>query len=101
MSEINACGLVCQDCNFLGATCPGCAASKGKPFWVLGSDLRVCPIHGCATERGHSTCGQCSSLPCDMFTTLKDPNMTDEEFQRSLAERLVRLKGCNDESKPT
>jgi hypothetical protein len=94
MSQITVCGLVCRDCGFLGATCQGCAASEGKPFWASQFGLPVCPIYDCATkQRGYSTCGQCPSLPCDTFTKLKDPNMTEEEFQRSLNERIGRLKG--------
>jgi hypothetical protein len=94
MDQITACGLVCQDCGFLGATCQGCAASEGKPFWAAQFGLRGCPIYDCAAnQRGYSTCGQCPSLPCDTFTKLKDPNMTEEEFQRSLSERIGRLKG--------
>jgi hypothetical protein len=95
MSEFTACGLVCRDCKFLGAPCQGCVASEGKPFWVADFAPGVCPIYDCATaQRGYSTCGQCASLPCDTFTKLKDPDMTDEEFQRSLSERIGRLKGA-------
>jgi hypothetical protein len=93
VSQITVCGLKCQECVFLGTTCPGCAASEGKPFWAVSGNPRVCPLYDCAVrQRQFSTCGQCPSLPCDTFSTLKDPAMTDDEFRRSLHERIGRLK---------
>ena len=95
MSHSSACGLICQDCHYLGSKCPGCAASEGKPFWVAQAGLAACPIYDCAThQHGYATCGQCPSLPCDTFNKLKDPSMTEEEFQRSLGERIARLRGA-------
>jgi hypothetical protein len=95
MSQITACGLICRDCPFLGPKCAGCAPSAGKPFWAAEFGLAGCPIYDCAVnQRGYATCGQCPSLPCDVFTKLKDPNLSEEEFQRSLHERVARLKGA-------
>jgi hypothetical protein len=94
MSQITACGLVCQDCSFLGKACQGCAVSEGRPFWAAQFGVRVCPLYECATRQGYLTCGQCPSLPCDTFKNQNDPKMTEEESRRSLSERIARLKGA-------
>ena len=33
----------------------------------------------------------CDELPCEIFLELKDPNASEEEFQRSLKERQANL----------
>ena len=92
MAEITVCGLICGECSFLGPVCKGCAATKGRPFWVSGYGLSSCPIYHCAVEqKGYLCCGRCQALPCETFTKLKDPNMTDEAFQQTLKERIARL----------
>ncbi len=95
MDRIAVCGLICQECPHLGPKCQGCAGSEGKPFWVSQAGRAACPIYDCAVnQRGHSSCGQCPSLPCNTFTKLKDPAMTEEEFQQSLGERIGRLQAA-------
>jgi hypothetical protein len=34
----------------------------------------------------------CSELPCQMFREMKDPNITEEQHQKSIAVRVIRLK---------
>jgi hypothetical protein len=93
MEEMAVCGLVCSDCPFHGPECQGCAATKGRPFWAVKYGLTACPIYDCAVnQKGYTSCGQCQALPCNTFTNLKDPNMTDEAFQQVLKERIYRLK---------
>jgi hypothetical protein len=79
----------------IGNTCQGCAATLGKPPWVYEANFADgCPIYNCAVgQKGYSHCGLCPELPCSMFSNLKDPNMSDEAFRQSLAERIARLKG--------
>jgi hypothetical protein len=95
MTEMTVCGLVCGGCPFLGNGCQGCADSKGKPFWVLEYGLKVCPLYDCAVnQKRYPHCGQCQALPCETFTKLKDPNMTEEAFQQALKERITRLRAA-------
>jgi len=38
-------------------------------------------------------CGECGELPCNLFTDMKDPNMSDEEHKESITKRVNVLKG--------
>lgn len=53
------CGLDCEICTHRERMdCPGCPASKGKPFWG------ECDVAGCCRGKGHDHCGQCAEIPC-------------------------------------
>jgi len=83
-----ACGLYCGDCEYLGDKCPGCGRTHGKPFWTELSSIGVCPIYGCcAGKKQLEHCGMCNEFPCETFTSLRDPSMSDEEAEKSLNER--------------
>ena len=87
------CGLYCGSCEFLGKPCPGCGEVEGKPFWTSQIPSKVCPLHECCrNQKGWEHCGLCPELPCKAFLELRDPSMTDEEFQRSLDTRQTNLK---------
>lgn len=91
MAEITVCGLVCGECHLFGSACQGCAATKGKPFWAARYWIvNTCPIYDCVVDQ--TSCGECQDLPCETFTNLKDPNMTDEAFQQIMKERIARLR---------
>jgi len=77
----------------LGGQCNGCGYEKGKPFWAVQMTDGFCPIYYCCVERGGlEHCGMCEEFPCFIFLDLKDPNMTDAEFQTSLTARRRVLK---------
>jgi hypothetical protein len=87
------CGLLCQSCPFYGKNCPGCGHVEGKPFWTKEYHIPVCPIYNCSVnQKKLEHCGECDELPCEIFLELKDPNVSDEEFQKSLNERQTRLR---------
>lgn len=92
--NISVCGLFCEECQFFKETCPGCDEIKGKTFWAQEiMPEKVCPIFNCAVnDKGYETCGKCSELPCNIFNELRDPNISDEEHESSISERIVRLK---------
>ena len=90
---LSVCGLLCNKCQHYDKLCQGCYAIKGSTFWAneMMSD-KICPIFRCCIfNKGHSNCGQCAELPCSTFTDLKDPNVTDDEHQQSIRERITRL----------
>ena len=45
-------------------------------------------------------CGMCEDFPCKIFLELRDPNMSDEEFEKSLKTRqdaLIRRREIGTE----
>lgn len=83
-----ACGLFCGTCEHMAAGCPGCAQIEGRPFWAAQFGVEVCPIYDCCMNtRQLEHCGLCDELPCETFLSLRDPSLSDEEFERSIEER--------------
>ena len=87
------CGIYCGHCDFLGRQCSGCGYVKGKPFWTSQIPSGVCPLYDCCHNQMQlEHCGLCEQFPCKSFMGLRDPNMSDEEFQNSLKSRQIALK---------
>ena len=91
------CGLYCADCEYHPETCPGCGYIEGKPFWAAQFGMEHCALYNCAVNRSSlEHCGQCRDFPCDdIFLSMRDPGMTDEQAEASLAQRqrdLLRRK---------
>lgn len=91
-----ACGLYCGDCEFYPEKCAGCGHIDGKPFWAAEYGMVYCALYNCCVNRsGLEHCGECIDFPCEIFTSLRDPAMSDEEFEKSLEKRksdLLRRK---------
>lgn len=89
---ISCCGMDCSTCYCFGKMCQGCNALCGKVFHALkGKECQI--YHCCRIKNGFFSCGECKDLPCDLILNTKDPNMTDEEFMKTVNERVKRLKG--------
>ncbi|MDD5090221.1 MAG: DUF3795 domain-containing protein [Candidatus Wallbacteria bacterium] len=87
------CGWSCRDCSHSGKDCTGCRQTEGHPFWIKWSDMTVCTVYDCCTNQKQlEHCGLCPQLPCETFLKLRDPSLSDEEFEKSLKERLALLK---------
>jgi len=87
-----ACGIYCGDCEYINDKCPGCNQTQGKPFWTASFNIDVCPIFGCcAGEKRLEHCGLCDEFPCETFTSLRDPSMSEGEAEQSLSERQLIL----------
>lgn len=87
------CGIYCGNCDFLGEQCEGCGYVNGKPFWTAQTPSGICPIYDCCSNQKQiEHCGVCKEFPCKIFLELRDPNMSDEEFQKSLTKRQEALK---------
>lgn len=92
-SHAPACGLFCGDCGFLGNQCKGCGNEEGRPFWTAELPAKICPIYDCCTnEKKLEHCGLCEELPCRTFLELRDPSMSDEEFENSMNSRKQALE---------
>jgi hypothetical protein len=96
MSDVNyapVCGIYCGSCDFLGERCKGCGYEDGKPFWTLEMPARICPLHDCCrNQRQLEHCGVCDDFPCATFLDLRDPDMSDEAFRKSLEDRQKELR---------
>ncbi len=86
------CGIYCGKCSYLGNQCQGCGYVEGKPFWTSQIPSGICPLHDCChNQKRLEHCGLCEEFPCKIFIDLRDPNMTDEEFEESLKARQQAL----------
>lgn len=86
------CGADCDNCHSFGKECAGCEALQGKVYWAayLGKD--VCPYYQCVRDKGLNHCGDCENIPCELWYSLKDPSMTDEQHEASVRERVDMFK---------
>ncbi len=90
---LSACGILCDDCEFLGKSCQGCAKVEGKPFWIAEMKVDNCALYDCCVnQRSFLHCGHCDALPCKLFLEYKDPSMSDEEHAQGVKTRVDRLK---------
>lgn len=91
---VSACGLVCSECEYYNKNCSGCHAVKGSTFWAKNAmPDKICPLYKCAViDKNYDNCGHCSELPCGKFRDLKDPNISVEQHEKSITERVARLK---------
>ena len=81
-NNISVCGADCGNCSCLKEKiCKGC--SKGEE----------CAIYYCCViDRGYESCIDCPDIPCDVWKKVRDPKLTDEEFEASIEERVSRLE---------
>ena len=88
---LSCCGMDCAACPFHGKACSGCNESGGKVFHAPAG--KPCPIYACcANKRRFATCASCPDIPCQLWRDTRDPSLTDEAFEQSIAERVARLK---------
>lgn len=92
MAEYTSCGTDCSQCSFWGNLCQGCRESKGRVFHA--PEGRACALYECAVEEKKlKDCGQCLEVPCHIWKETRDPSYTDDEFEKSIQERIANLKG--------
>ena len=93
--KTSACGLICEECPYYKKECGGCYFTQGKPFWAAEATPNgVCPIFDCSVnKKKFKNCGDCSELPCKIFTGLKDPNISEVEHHISIQKRVALLRG--------
>ena len=85
-------GLYCGDCEFINNQCRGCKSAQGKPFWSEKYGIEKCPLYSCCIDQKQlEHCGMCQELPCEIFNSLRDPSLSDEEAEQSLRERQKDL----------
>ena len=86
------CGTECSACSLHGSVCTGCNEACGK---VFHADGKACPIYACCVNKHRFTnCASCDSVPCGIWQATRDPSMTDEQFRKSIEDRVSALKSC-------
>ncbi len=87
------CGLYCGNCEYFGEQCRGCGHEEGKPFWTKIAGMDICPLHDCCVnQKSLEHCGLCDELPCEKFLSLRDPALSDEQFNQSIQTRQSALQ---------
>ncbi|MBP2653708.1 MAG: hypothetical protein H6Q73_1277 [Firmicutes bacterium] len=89
---VSVCGVCCEECPHFSIECPGCSAILGKVYWAQYIGADCCPIFKCVSEKGFTTCGDCNKMPCEVWFSLKDPDWSDDEHQKSIADRAAKLR---------
>ncbi len=90
---LSVCGCECSKCDYFHKKeCPGCNQIQGKVWWTGYVNASCCPIYDCVKANRIDNCGLCPELPCTSWYDLKDPNLTDEQHNQSIVERVERLK---------
>lgn len=88
---LSCCGMECMKCSFHGNLCKGCNECGGKVFHAPQG--KACPIYACSVQKKkYVTCAGCEQLPCAIWRETKDPQLSQEEFEKSIEERVGRLR---------
>lgn len=88
---LSCCGTECGKCSFLGSLCTGCNAANGKVFHAPKG--KACPIYSCCVQKHKfADCSACDELPCSVWKSTKDPNLSEEQFEGTIQERIHNLK---------
>lgn len=92
MPDLSVCGTDCSACYCYGKMCAGCNACEGKVFHA--PEGKACAIYDCTVHgRKLKNCGACKDAPCEIWMRTRDPNFSDEEFQKNVEERIRALRG--------
>ena len=89
--KLSSCGTECDKCSFYGDMCKGCNECQGKVFHAPKG--KACPIYACSVNsKKLRNCSQCKELPCAIWRETRDPQLSDEAFEKNIAERVTNLK---------
>lgn len=89
--NLSCCGTECVVCDFYQKECAGCNECQGKVFHT--SKGKACPIYACSVQKHrYATCAGCEQVPCAIWKSTRDPQLSEEEFEKSIYERVQKLK---------
>lgn len=89
--DLSCCGTGCAGCAFYQKECTGCNECQGKVFHAPQG--KACPIYACSVQKHrYVTCADCEELPCTIWKATCDPQLSEQEFEQSIRERIRNLK---------
>ena len=89
---LSVCGTDCSACPLYENPCVGCNEARGRVFHAGG---KPCAVYACCAGRHRFvTCGACGQVPCRIWQATRDSSMTDEQFRKSIGDRVSALKNC-------
>ena len=105
-NNISVCGIDCSDyiacdkCSNLckelhhvtNKVCDGCNTIHENILKNKATTLQMCPIYQCVKSNNYNHCGDCDHLPCELYFSMKDKIITDEQHKKNVAERVEMLK---------
>ena len=88
---LSCCGTDCTTCGCYGELCKGCNDMCGKVFHAPAG--KACPIYECSVQKHKFVnCAECEQIPCSIWHATRDPQLSDAEFEASIAERTANLQ---------
>ncbi len=88
---LSVCGADCDACPLHPGECAGCNEARGKVFHMPEGE--ACPIYACCVKKHrYAACASCGQLPCALWRTVRDPALTEEQFEKSIADRTDALR---------
>lgn len=88
---MSCCGTECFKCGCYGTMCQSCNELQGKVFHA--PEGKACPIYECAVQKKKLVnCAECDELPCRIWRETKDPQFSEEEFQKNTEDRINNLR---------
>lgn len=88
---LSCCGTDCTTCGCYGESCKGCNDMCGKVFHAPAG--KACPIYECSVQKHKFVnCAECEQIPCSIWHATRDPQLSDAEFEASIAERTANLQ---------
>lgn len=88
---LSCCGTDCAVCPYYENLCQGCNESGGKVFHAPAG--KACPIYTCSVQKHkNATCADCKQVPCEIWMSTRDPQMSENQFASGVRERVENLK---------
>ena len=87
---LSCCGTDCTACDCYQKLCQGCNETDGKVFHAPAG--KSCPIYQCSVQKNKfASCASCRNLPCDIWQSTRDPQMSQSAFEASIQARVKNL----------
>ena len=88
--KMSCCGTECAKCRYYGNICKGCNECRGKVFHAPAG--KSCPIYECSVQKKKFvTCADCGQIPCAIWRETRDPQLSNEAFEKTITERMANL----------